>query len=433
MNKLLLRELQSYIYLWSTQSISRLGSSMTSYALILWVYRQQGTAMSIALLTLCMYLPSVLLSFIAGSIADRWDKKRLMLLSDVAGAVGTLAMLVLYWTSALQIWMVYMINILLSIVDAFQSPASQAAVSYIVPKKHYTRISGMQSFSGSMIMLLTPAAAAAMMSLGSLTTVFIVDILSFGIAFLTLLLAVKIPKPDTAYVRHRLHWWQDCLEGLRFLKRHRALLTLILLFAGINLLAYLSDFSLRPALILGKTGGNEWSHGIVSSTVGIAMMVGGLIVTFIKPAFNKIRVIFVATLLSFLFANVLYAVGDSVWIWVVASIAGYLPVPFISANMEAITRSHVPLEMQGRVFAARNSLQFFTIPIGIFCGGYLADHIFEPMMHGTSALSQKLAIFVGTGDGAGIALIYFICGLLGCLLGVVGLRIRSLYTLNQST
>ena len=99
--------LRKFIILWLGQSVSALGSAMTNYALIIWAYQQQGTASSIAMLSVCSYLPSVLFCFLAGTIADRWDKKKIMLASDFVAACGTAAVFLLYTTGALRVWHLY--------------------------------------------------------------------------------------------------------------------------------------------------------------------------------------------------------------------------------------------------------------------------------------------------------------------------------------
>lgn len=124
-----LKDLRSFLLLWGSQTVSELGTAMTNYALIIWVYGRQGTASSLTLLTLCSFLPTIFFRFIGGALADRWDKKRVMLLSDLLAACGTLTVLALYALSALDVWHIYAINALLSLMNAVQQPASFAATS----------------------------------------------------------------------------------------------------------------------------------------------------------------------------------------------------------------------------------------------------------------------------------------------------------------
>ena len=131
--KSIFKGLKSFLILWSSQTVSSLGTAMTNFALVIWVYGQNEDASSVTLLTICSFLPTIFFRFLAGSIADNRDKKGIMLVSDFVAACGTLTVFVLYLFSALQIWHLYIINILLSFMNAFQSPASYVATRLLVP------------------------------------------------------------------------------------------------------------------------------------------------------------------------------------------------------------------------------------------------------------------------------------------------------------
>lgn len=160
----ILKELKSFLLLWSSQAVSSLGTAMTEYALIVWVYRQEETALSITMLTLCSFAPTIFFRFAAGAIADRWDKKRIMLAADLFAAGGTFSVWLLYTFSALQVWHLYLINILLSFMNAFQEPAAFVATSLLVPKEQYTRAGGLQGFSGAAVSILAPALGAGLLA-----------------------------------------------------------------------------------------------------------------------------------------------------------------------------------------------------------------------------------------------------------------------------
>lgn len=118
---------------------------MTDYALIVWIYGQNGTASSVSMLTLCSFMPTILFRFIAGAVADRWNKKRIMLVCDLVAAVGTLTILLLFSTGSLTIVALYIITFLLSLMNAFQVPAAYVATSLLIPEDQYTRAGGLQT------------------------------------------------------------------------------------------------------------------------------------------------------------------------------------------------------------------------------------------------------------------------------------------------
>jgi len=191
--KSILKDLKSFLVLWSSQTVSSLGTAMTEFALIIWVYGQKENASSVTLLTICSFLPTILFRFIAGTLVDKWNKKRIMLIADFMAACGTLAIFLLYSLSALHTWHLYVINIFLSFMNAFQCPASYVATSLLVPKEHYTRVSGLQSFSGSVVSILAPALGSVLLTFGDLPLVLLFDLISFAIAFCTLLFFIKLP------------------------------------------------------------------------------------------------------------------------------------------------------------------------------------------------------------------------------------------------
>ena len=146
--------LKPFFILWSTQSLSQLGSAMTSFALSLWLYEQTGSALQTALLSICSYAPYVVMSIFAGALSDRWDKKKTMLVCDTFAACTTVAVLILLRTDLLRPWHMYALNAINGLMNTVQQPASDVAMTMITPKRHYQKVSGMRSFSNSLITIL---------------------------------------------------------------------------------------------------------------------------------------------------------------------------------------------------------------------------------------------------------------------------------------
>jgi len=407
--------LRDFLILWSSQAVSTLGTAMTSFALIIWVYEQSGTASSITMLSICSLVPSILFSFIAGTLADRWDKKRIMLLADIVAAAGTVTVLALYTTSNLHIWHLYIINFLLSFMNAFQGPASYVATTLLATKEQHVRVSGLNAFSGSIVTILAPALGSALLALGDLKLVLFIDLGTFIIAFMTLLFLIRIPKIANDADDVKESFAKSCSAGINLLREHSVLLRIILFFAFINLIAKMGGYGMLPALILGRTNGDQVSLGIVEAAVGIGTLVGSVLVTLMKPAKSRTMVVFIACGISFLLGDVGQSLSRSVALLAVTAFSSNLPLPFVNANLTAIMRTKVPVEMQGRVFSARDTIQYSTIPVGLFLGGFLADHVLEPFMVAVSPVQQMLTLAFGTGKGSGIAVMFFAVGITGCV------------------
>lgn len=428
-----IKDLKEFLLLWGSQSISALGSSMTGYALLIWVYQQKASVMSVALLAVCSYLPSIIFSFFAGVFVDRWDKKKIMLICDTIAAIGTLTLFIFMIFGKLSIWHIYSINMVTSLMNSFQVPAFNVAVSEIVLKENYHRISGLKSMSSSLITILTPTFATAILALTNIQVIMVIDLFTFFIAFLALAFFIKIPKREYTINNKENKYFEDCLLGFRFLKEHNALMKLILFFTFINLIAFIGGGGITTtvtAMILARTNQNEVILGMFSSAVGIGTLVASVCVTLMKPPKSKIKLIFIACAASFFLSDVLLGVGQKTWIWIFAGLAGNLPLPLLNANLEVIMRTHIPIEMQGRVFSTRDTLQYCTIPIGYFLSGILADYIFEPLMKSDSTLQHFFAKIVGEGNGSGIAVMLLFTGIIGTIISIYGLKIRCFQQLD---
>jgi len=420
----ILKDLRSFLLLWTSQTVSELGTAMVNYALVIWVYQQNGTASSVSLLTLSAFLPTILFRFIGGTLADRFDKKRIMLLSDLAAAVGTLTILILYSLSSLQIWHLYVINALLSCMNAVQVPASFAACSLIVPKDHYTRVGGLQGISSAAVSILAPALGGAILAFGGMRTVLLIDLVSFGIAFMTLLLFIRIPKSaKTQAEGEKSTFLADCAEGIRYLKADRAILHITLFMAAVNFLAKLGNDGMLAPFVLARTGNNEQVLGLVQSSVSVGLLAGSLLLTVLKSAKDKAKLAFFSC--TFIYIGVIVqSLTVQPWLWCAVSVLTYLCAVVMNANLTAVMRERVPVELHGRVFSAKDTLQNCTIPLGLFLGGVFADYVFEPMMQADTAVQQLFSPLFGTGGGAGIALQFFFVGLAGVILCLSQLKRR---------
>lgn len=417
-------ELRDFLLLWSSQAVSELGTAMTNYALVIWIYEQEGTATSTMLLTLCAFMPTILFRFVAGTLADRWNKKRIMLASDLFAACGTLTLLVLYMTGGLRIWHIYLINVLLSFMNAFQAPASFAATSMLVPEKHYARAGGLQGISGTAISILSPALGSVLLAFGGMPAVLVFDLASFAVAFAVLLCCIKLPEQVYAEQEKGESFWQSCLVGMRYVKEHKSLWNITLFIAATNFLAKLGNDGMLAPFILGRSGNNQQVLGMVQSAVSLGVFAGSLVVTAMKPVKKKTQLIFV--LYAIIFAgNVVQGLSIQPWVWAAAAFLTYMAAAVMNANLTAALRAYVPLDMHGRVFSAKDTLQNCTIPLSLFLGGILADHVFEPLMAALPA-QRLLSWMILTGRGAGIALMFVIVGATGCVISLCQLK-RTVY------
>lgn len=421
-----LRELKQFIILWLTQSLSQLGSAMTNFALVIWLYQDSGSALTTALLAVCSYAPYVIMSIFAGAISDKWNKKTVMLVCDSFAAACTVVVLILLKTGSLEVWHLYLLNALNGLMNTVQQPASEVASTLLTPEKHYQKTSGMRSFSNSLVSILTPVFATAITAIAGIETVIAFDLITFSIAFIVLLFFIKLPAVEKKEEDKGESLISSAKSGLLYLKSNKGFLWLIMFLAAINLIASMYDAAL-PAMVLSVS--DEQALGAVNACVGAATLVGSIIVTFLPAPKNRIKVVCNCMLISMSTENFLLAFGRTPLIWCIGAVLGWLVIPIMNANLDVIFRTHIPVEMQGRVYSAKNTLQFFTIPVGFLLGGALVDNVFEPFMASVEE-GNVLSFLFGVGKGSGAAMLFGIIGVIGVLICLFFMRMKAIRTLE---
>lgn len=421
-------ELRQFLILWSTQSLSSLGSSMTNFALVVWSYQAKGSALTTALLSVCSYAPYVLMSIFAGAFSDRWPKKVTMLASDTFAAACTVGVLLLMTTGRLEIWHLYVLNALNGLMNTIQQPAADVTISLLTPPRHYQKVSGLRSLSNSLTGILTPVLATALLAFAGMEAVIVFDLATFGAAFVSLLFFIKIPQVQQTD-KGEESVWQAARAGLRFLRGHRGILHLILFLAAINLTASMFNAALPALLITGGPGG-ETALGAVNAATGVAMLIGSLAASFLPEPKSRVRVICNTLLLSMSTENFFLAFGKSLPVWCLGAVLGWLCIPVMNANMDVLFRRNIPVPIQGRVYSVRNTLQFFTIPIGYSLGGLLVDRVLGPFMVAQPPDSWWTRLF-GSGKGAGAALLLFFLGVLGVVTCLIFRRDPAIWDLEK--
>lgn len=419
------KELKYFLILWSTQALSQLGSSMTNYALIVWSYTAEGSALTTALLSVCSYAPYVIMSIFTGSLSDKWNKKITMLVSDTFAAFCTVSIFVLLKTGKMEIWHLYILNALNGLMNTVQQPASDVAITLLTPEKHYQKVSGMRSFSNALISILTPIIATAVLSFTNLQTIIYIDLFTFCIAFISLAFFVRIPEYKSD--KNTDSFLTLTKSGLTYLKHNRGILDLILFLACINLIASMYNAAF-PAMILSKENGGELALGTVNAFIGAATLIGSIIATLMPAPKSRVRVICNALLISMSTENFFLAFGKTTPLWCIGGVLGWLCIPVMSANMDVLFRERIPVSMQGRVYAARNTFQFFTIPLGYIIGGFLVDKVFEPFMEKNN--SVILSELFGTGKGSGAAFLFMFLAFAGIAVCLVFRKDKNIWKLE---
>ena len=414
-------DFKRYMMFWFSQALSQLGSAMTGFALILWAYEKYNSAMMVSLMSFCNYLPYVLVSVFAGTFVDNHSKKKIMLVSDSIAALCSVMIYVLCTKDTLQIWHIYLVNFITGWMNAFQGPAAAVAIGKVVPQEKLTQVSGLNSFSDNLVAVLSPVLSASLFAIGGMKLILTIDFCSFLFAFFVLLFVLKIPE-DLSEKAVGKSVFGGCGQGIDFLKHNREIFMIMFTMALLNFFSRLTYENILSPMILARSGNDSVALGIVYAVIGIGVIIGGIIVSTGIVKVSSAKMIYLSAMLSFLLGDVTMGIGRNVIFWSLAGFFASVPIPFIVTGQTVILYEKVPQEIQGRIFAVRNAIQFGTIPVGILLGGFLADYVFEPFMRKQNPVSLFLHRLVGNGAGSGMAVMFLCTGVCGFLFSYIFYR-----------
>jgi MFS family permease len=412
--------MRAFVIIWIGQIISMLGTSMTHFGLTIWIYEQTGEATPLALMGFFYFAPMVVLSPVAGAIVDRSNRKLMMMISDLAAGLVTIVQLTLLATGSLQIWHLYVTAVIATSFQTFQWPAFSAAIAMMLPKEQYGRANGMLELANSAAGIFAPMLAGAMLPIIGLTGIMTIDIVTFSFA-VGALLFVFIPQPERTEAGRTGAGsiWKESAYGFRHILQRPSLLGLQLVFTAGNFFHGLG-FTLLPAMILARTGNNEIVLGSVQSAGAIGGVIGGLAMSAWGGPKRRVHGVLGGWILGSLLGECLLGLGQSLPVWLVAAFLGMFFAPVINASNQAIWQAKVEPDVQGRVFATRRLIAWSVSPISTLLAGPLADRVFEPAMQSGGRLVDTFSWLVGTGPGAGLALLLIFSGLGAALAGLTG-------------
>lgn len=417
--------LRTFYTLILTQTFSQIGSRMTALALGIYVYNQTGEATPLALVALFSFLPQALISSVAGVIADRWDRRYVMILSDAGQAIGTLVLLGAFLSGNFSLPLLYAVTLIQAVFGVFQGPAFQASMTMLIPDSQRDRANAIQQLTGPVAGVIAPAIAGVLYAAVGVEGVILFDMITFVAAVIVVML-VHIPRPEQTEVGKAMQgsFLKETLGGFRFLLERRTLFAVMIVMSMVNFLFSGSTILFTPYL-LARTG-SEATMGLLLAILDLGAIVGAVAIGVLGSGKYRIHIV----MLGIMFGSVLLSligISRTPLTLGVALFLMTLPMPAVNAIFMSIMQAKTPPDIQGRVFASIGQVSMLLIPLSYLVVGPLSDQVFEPAV-GTAGW-ERVAPLVGESAGAGMGLIMVIAGVI--VVAITGLiyaipRVRSL-------
>lgn len=406
-------KMYNFMIFFISQTVSELGTSMTGFATVIWMYSNSGQVMSSSLLAICSTVPYLIVCLLGGVVVDKMNKKKIMLICDSIAAAGSVILLGCYILGYLQLWVLCLVNIINGFMNAFQNPASQVTVTLLVEQKDYARIGGIQSTMGALVGIFQPILATTILNVLGLQWILIVDLCTFVFAFLVLLFVVQIPDEIASDSQSSFsEIWNGLKEGIDFISGNRPILMLLIMYCILEFIGAISFDGMFTPLLLARTNNNETIVGIVSSFMAIGYIVASVILSMMEQPKKKLPIMYFGSYMC-LIGITLFGMGRSLVWWCIVVFIGCFGSPIYHTYQTIIIREKVDASMQGRVFSLQGMITQALTPLGFLGGGMLADYIFEPLMKKMFLGKNIITFFVGRQNGSGIGLIFVIAGLVG--------------------
>lgn len=396
-----------FLLIWAGQFTSIIGTGLTIFALGIFVYQTTHTASSYVFILMCVFLPPFLLKPFGGVLADRYDRRLMMVLSDLGATLGLLFIFFSMLSGNVQLWQIYLGISVSSVFSAFQEPAYKSLVSDLLPEELYSKASGLMQLATSAQYLISPFLAGILLTLMNLKYIFLIDISTLIISSSIVLIIRKqlgtVPKKQSN--QNFLH---DFNEGINVFRQNKGVVNLVFTIAMVLFFVGLLQSLMVPMLLNITTAK---IIGISQSICASGMIAGSLFIGLLGSGKKYVK----ALSISLFFTGIFFSgLGLSTKI-ILITISGFLffsTLPFVNTSIEVLIRTNIENSKQGRVWAIISTLTYLGSVVAFAIAGLMADKIFNPLLIENGLLVNSIGKITGVGEGRGIALIFILSGMM---------------------
>ena len=405
--------MKNFYKLWLGELISSIGSGMTAFALSVYVYEKTGSVSYISLITLLSFMPSIVLSPIGGLLADRYDRRLLMIIGDLFSGLGLVYILWNIQAGEKSIVPIFVGITFSSIFTSLLEPSYRATLTDILEEENYAKASGLIQAAGSAKYLISPVIAGMILSVADIRVILLLDILTFITTCLMIFLVRKSMNSETQ--NYKKDSFKGLLEGLFIIKENRGVYSLVIIMFFVCFFMGFIQILIRP-MILALS--NVKTAGMMESLCALGLLIGSLWIGIAGIKKNYSKILAVACFFCGIFMS-MTGVNENPAIIGISTFLFFSTLPFMNSCADVLVRVSIPNKLQGRVWGLISLITQMGTVAAYIISGIMADYIFEPMFNKNGLLVKNIGIIIGTGKGRGIGFMLIFSGMGMLIMAIV--------------
>ena len=405
--------MKNFYKLWLGELISNIGSGMTAFALSVYIYEKTGSVSYVSLITLLSFMPSIVLSPIGGLLADRYDRRLLMIIGDLFSGLGLVYILWSIQAGEKSIVPIFVGITFSSIFTSLLEPSYRATLTDILEEENYAKASGLIQVAGSAKYLISPVIAGMILSVADIRVILLLDILTFITTCLMIFLVRKSMNSETQ--NYKKDSFKGLLEGLFIIKENRGVYFLVIIMFFVCFFMGFIQILIRPMILALSS---VKTAGIMESLCAVGLLIGSLWIGIAGIKKNYSKILAVACFFCGIFMS-MTGVNENLAIIGISTFLFFSTLPFMNSCADVLVRVSVPNELQGRVWGLISLITQMGTVVAYIISGIMADYVFEPMFNKNGILVENIGIIIGTGKGRGIGFMLILSGIGMLIMAIV--------------
>ena len=405
--------MKNFYKLWLGELISSIGSGMTAFALSVYVYKKTGSVSYVSLITLLSFMPSIVLSPIGGLLADRYDRRLLMIIGDLFSGLGLVYILWSIQAGEKSIVPIFVGITFSSIFTLLLEPSYRATLTDILEEENYAKASGLIQVAGSAKYLISPVIAGMILSVADIRVILLLDILTFITTCLMIFLVRKSMNSETQ--NYKKDSFKGLLEGLFIIKENRGVYFLVIIMFFVCFFMGFIQILIRPMILALSS---VKTAGIMESLCAVGLLIGSLWIGIAGIKKNYSKILAVACFFCGIFMS-MTGVNENLNIIGISTFLFFSTLPFMNSCADVLVRVSIPNELQGRVWGLISLITQMGTVVAYIISGIMADYVFEPMFNKNGILVENIGIIIGTGKGRGIGFMLILSGIGMLIMAIV--------------